>query len=450
MSLFVGVVKGDFVKLQDGSVLRGEIIESADGKGAVRKDEPRSSNWQGAAANGPGQTVIRLMNGTTTEVERSAIKYAIKRPLKFEEYEERLEQGGNSLEGEWELADWCRRQGMEIERRYHLERVLDFDPQHALAHRALGEVRDGNDWTTLDDKMAGEGFIKYKGRYVKVDEALIEERSLALRGEEKKWIGTIRGLREKLMGPQRGIALEELKRIVEPAAVKGLLISFRDDPNEENRRLLVEILSRIQSSAARKGLVAQGLFDSQQRVSDLAFASIPVGGRSEAIPLLVKGLKHQSNLVVNRAGTGLGMLGATEGTEQLISALVTEHVVPVQRVVTTWSNPAARLANGELPVVEESGAFPALIPVFPTRFTGYGQTSISHVPGGSYALLYGFGGPKWAPLVDRHTLTDYQKEPVRNPLVLAALRELTGKDFGYDKSTWTRWWLSQQPVRRVP
>jgi len=40
---------------------------------------------------------------------------------------------------------------------------------------------------------------------------------------------------------------------------------------------------------------------------------------------------------------------------------------------------------------------------------------------------------------ERHVLPDYQRVEVRHPEMLAALKQLTGKDFGYNQAAWQGW-----------
>lgn len=439
--LVSGEARGDLVRLNDGQILHGTIVNS---------DGTRTAN---RAGNEPAKPIsIRLLDGTVKEVDGAEIGYTIIRPLKFEEYEDRQAKVAETLDAHWELAEWCRKNGLDNERRYHLERVLDFDPGYEKAHRALGEVNVDGEWISIDEKKAREGLVKYKGRYVKPEEILSDERMQALKGAEREWMKKIRDSYALLIGSDKPTALRDLNAISDPTAIKGLLHFLQNDPQIENRKLLIQILGRIHAPDATRALVVQGLFDSKKEVSDLAFAAVPVSARPEAVALLIKALRHSSNDVVNRAGAGLGMLGAKSAIGPLIVALVTDHEVPVPTVITTPSS-LNTLAYGQLPILDESRALPVRNPYAPGPCLGYGYGSgydRSYLSGGSYALLYGFGGPKWAPMVERHVVTEYRKVSLENPMVRASLRELTGQDFGYNEETWKQWWADQQPVRKVP
>jgi len=55
-----------------------------------------------------------------------------------------------------------------------------------------------------------------------------------------------------------------------------------------------------------------------------------------------------------------------------------------------------------------------------------------------------FGGPTVTTVIGQHRVQ------VQHPEMLAALRTLTGKDFGYDKDAWTKWMQSADGAKAIP
>ena len=49
---------------------------------------------------------------------------------------------------------------------------------------------------------------------------------------------------------------------------------------------------------------------------------------------------------------------------------------------------------------------------------------------------------------ERHVLPDYKRIQTQHPEMLAALKKLTGKDFGYDQAAWQKW--LQSPDSKMP
>lgn len=447
----------DYVRLTDGTAVRGTILQAPPAQAPTAPTPPDAPKTP---------ITIRLLDESTTTIPPDRTAYYLRRPLKFEEYEQSLEQVADSAPAHWELAEWCRKNGMEQDRRYHLQRVLDFDPHHPEAHKALGEFLFEGEWITQDDKMALQGLVRYKGKYVRPDEALREERTGSLKASEKIWFKKIAAIRPRLSGPEKPAAVRELEEITDPAAIRALIVSFQDVPEPELRQLLVRLLSRIHDPAAARALVAQGLYDIDEKISEAAFAAIPVGSRPRAVELLIRGLRHKGNMVVNRAAKGLALLDARSAVTQLISALNTDHLVPVQSVITTPSN-LGTIASGNLPILDEAGSYPAffypamidgiVMPfgAFDQRITLIQDTLQfqNNMPVlGQSALVYGFGGPSWRPMVNRQTVVSWERRPVQNPYVLAALIQLslTNTDYGYDERAWSRWWASQQPLKANP
>lgn len=422
-------VCADYVRLKDGSAARGKIL-----------------NPPGRAAELPGSDItLELLGGMTQTFPAAEIAYVLIRPLRQEEYEHRLDSVADTVEGQLELAEWCRKNGLEADQKTHLQRVLDLDPGNQQVHKILGEVLVDGDWIPLDQKMAMEGRVRYQGRYVKPEEIYAAERAQTLRSQEKGWLKKISKLRDGLGGPLAPEALRDLDAITDPAAVRPLLICFQDVPDIEIRKKLMKWLTQIHSVEATKGMVATGLFDSSDEVSEQAFASIPAGARAQGVEFAVRGLKSRSNKVVNRAASGIARMGGQQAIDKLIKALSTEHDVPVQKVVTR----PAYLYGGNpryLPVLDDYDSIPFGY--------GYGFPLTSEYAnwwGPPYRYIYAYGGPRIAPLVDRGVTTTVERRRLQNPQVLESLRELTSVDFGYDQDAWGRWWRSQQPVvKAVP
>ena len=58
------------------------------------------------------------------------------------------------------MADWCRDHNLPAQRKTHLERVLQLDPDQADARRLLGYRKVKDKWMTLEEEMADKGYVK--------------------------------------------------------------------------------------------------------------------------------------------------------------------------------------------------------------------------------------------------------------------------------------------------
>ena len=52
------------------------------------------------------------------------------------------------MAGHLAAAEWCEEQNLPEQRRAHLSRVLDFEPDQPFAREELGFVRVAGDWKT--------------------------------------------------------------------------------------------------------------------------------------------------------------------------------------------------------------------------------------------------------------------------------------------------------------
>ncbi|MBI3819741.1 MAG: hypothetical protein HY286_13680 [Planctomycetes bacterium] len=84
------------------------------------------------------------------------------------------------------LAKWCSENGFKKETREMYQKAVALDPKHEAANRALGNVKDGDDWVTPEEKQKraadrekaakeAEGLVLYEGKWVtKVEKDYLE------------------------------------------------------------------------------------------------------------------------------------------------------------------------------------------------------------------------------------------------------------------------------------
>ena len=81
--------------------------------------------------------VIRTSSGGQITLPSSQVKdMQHQRPAEIE-YEKMRPRYPDTIEGQWELAEWCREHTLLSQRKVHLERILELDPDHEQARRAL-------------------------------------------------------------------------------------------------------------------------------------------------------------------------------------------------------------------------------------------------------------------------------------------------------------------------
>ena len=227
-----------------------------------------------------------------------------------------------------QMADWCRTKRLPQQRVFHMQRVLEFDPEHSQTHYALGHTKRDGKWTTREAVMQAKGLVKYKGRYITPEELALLNKSDAERKAEREWFKRVRILHVWLQGQdskRRQRAVSELSKINDPNAIAAVVRFLGSDNSKRIRRLQVDILANIAGEKPVKPLVSVSLMDSQSDIRDAALKAINPDVIDEAYNQYVKELTNSLNVVVRRAAIALGKIGDREVVPDLIHALVTRH-----------------------------------------------------------------------------------------------------------------------------
>lgn len=407
----------DVVKLKSGGELRGVIV-GPDGDATKPGEEDDGGD-------GLGVVTVETLSGGIVSVAGADVEFVTRRPRVVEEHEVRAKSVEDTVEARWALAEWCRENKLEEQRREHLERVVELDPGHAKARAALGQTKYEGEWLTRDEVMEKRGLVPHKGRWITPQELELVEKTQEEREREQAWFSEVRKLKGWLRGNTdilRRRGLDGLQAITDPDAVPALEKFFRDDPDPAARKLYLSILAALPGAKPVKPLVTQSLHDVDSQVRSAALAGIDETRRESALPYYLQGLRNGQNAVVRRAGRGLEQVGDERAIPDLIKALITTHHYKIQVEV---NSPTVSFST--------AGAF------------GPGGTPLP--PGIEAALATGqlpFGvavNEPMKPVIMKTVTIAVNHE---NPEVLAALRALTGESFGYDERTWRLWWAAKK------
>ncbi len=344
--------------------------------------------------------VIKTPEGITITLNRAQVKQVVRRRPNEEEYERIRPRYPDTVEGQFALAEWCRQNNLPAQRRVHLERVIELDPNHVRARHGLGYSQVGGRWITQKEAMKEQGLEWYKGRYrTRQEIELLEERQRQ-EAAEKEWMQKINRWESWLGTDKAAAAREALQSIRDPAAVKGLVLAMRSNPNPNVRLLFVAALGRIGTQEAQKALATFAIEDPVEEVRLSCLDILKVYKTPAAVDFFVGYLRHKDNRLVNRAGVALGQMGDPSAIGPLIDALVTTHKYKIQ-----------------------------------TRPPGQTTTTFGMGPGGApgpAGLSIGGGGPR--------VITEH----VQNRAVLDALSTLTGVNYGFDVRAWRAWYTMQR------
>ncbi|MBI5758561.1 MAG: HEAT repeat domain-containing protein [Planctomycetales bacterium] len=406
LALTVVPASADLITLKSGGELRGQIQAAKDSKATT-------------------PYVIKTLAGSVVEVARDEVESVTRRRVVIEEYEVRVRETADTVEAQWELAEWCRERSMTPQRRTHLERIVELDPRHDRAHRGLGHVYEQGRWTTQDEIMSARGYVKHKGRWVLPQELALMEEEKRETEAEKAWFKRIKmwqGWLTDIGKPDRQQeAYRSLVAIDDPHAVPALIKTFYGAANEDQRLMYVGILKQIDSEKAAGALTLQSLHDESDSVRTAAIAGIRAAYREKAIRAYVGALKHGVNQIVLRAGEALGTIGDEAIVPALIDALVTTHRYKVT-VPGGAGTTVSMSSDGNL--VPNGISLPPEIA---------GMLLTGQLPFGVQV------GPQPGAVSQQVTV----KRDEQNVTVLTALQNLTGENLGYDELLWKRWWTEK-------
>ncbi len=350
--------------------------------------------------------VIEPVQGGRVVLTRHQVEKVVPVPAKLLEYERLRQQCPDTVEGHLQLARWCVRNGLRAQRRVHLKRILELDPDHREARRGLGYVYDKRQekWVLHEEVMLQRGFVRVGGRWMLPQEVQLREERRKRELAEKQWLRTVLRWHRMLDSPRRRQeAVRNFQTLKDPLAVRALaeLIHPRKERRPWVRLLLVESLANIGSPGARTLLAQVALFDPEEEVWLAAVERLAEQPDPQVVKVFIKHLKHPANPVINRAATALGALEDPTAIGPLIESLITVHTYRYR-----------------LPVPEYRYSF------------------------GRSAAGSSFSGASGSPeRVERYV---FRNEAVRNALV-----KLTGVNFDYNLQAWQQWYASHRRTQVV-
>jgi hypothetical protein len=370
-------VWGDTFVLHNSGRVEGELLNP---------DEKPRKNY-----------VVQTDDGAKITLDAEQVAKVVQFSVAQREYEKMRPTYADTVEGQLELAEWCRKQKLVQERLAHLERVIVIDPDHADARRALGYYQMNGQWSKREDLMKDRGLVKGpNGRYITRQELELLEKQRELELQEKAWFQKIDRWRDSIRNNRRDRdqAVANLQTIKDPTAVKALAAVLKRESSLDVRKEFIQTLAALDSAEAVRVLTALAVEDANDEIRLTCLEYLEKKPNPESVAYFVKTLRSKDNTFVNRAAMGLQRMKDQSAIGPLIDALVTTHKIKVA------GNP--------------------------------GNISTTFGSGGGGGLSAGGGGPK---IYTVHT---------SNQAVLEALIALSGTNFNFDKQAWKYWFATQK------
>lgn len=312
------------------------------------------------------------------------------------QYEEEVRKMPNTLEGHLAMAEWCRANDLRAKRQYHLEQVIERDPDHEGARHGLGYNKIDGRWLKADEYMKSQGYVRHQGSWRLKQEAEGEAAAKRFELDVVAWKKKLRILRTRFEKRGDGTALAEMRGAAVPAASVAFADLLANEEYRELKMLYVEMLGQIPTPAGVSALIRHSLHDPDESIRDACLRELVKHGAQQAAGVYVKALTGKDNGLINRAGAGLARVGQDDAVLPLIDALITPHKTVVQS-------------------------------------------------GGSISPTFGSGGSG----LSAGSKTTVIVNHVSNESVLGALRAITHEDFQFDKQAWREWYIDSHTPRKV-
>ena len=373
------VAKADIFLLQNDGHVRGEL---------VNKDQSPRVTFE-----------VRTPGGGLVTLEAAQVKQRIRQSPNEMEYDRLRLVTPDTVDGQWSLAEWCRERNLTKQRKPHLERILELDPENKPAHLGLKHEFLHGQWTTREEAMQKQGYVKDKSGVWRLPQEIgLAEQKKKDDLAQKEWFLKLKRWRDWLDSDKANQARENIAAIDDPYATKALSHYLADEDVRDVKSMYIEALTRINTPGSLSTLAGTALFDDDEEVRMLCLDRLIRKNFKPAVGMFVQGLKHKDNDIVNRAGIGLGQMKDPTAIVPLIDALVTYH-----------KRPAAAGNPGQI------------------------TTSFGNAPGGGLGGLSMGAPPPPVP------------EPYNNPGALNALISLTGGvNLEFNQDAWRYWFASQK------
>jgi hypothetical protein len=269
--------------------------------------------------------IIKTAAGAQMTLDKAQVKEVIHRTADEIEYEKVRPRYPDTVEGQWDLAEWCRQQNLTRLRARHLERIIELDPDHEKARQALQYRRVGGEWKTRKQEMEEQGYVSYKGKWRTPQEVAIRERKSKAELAVKEWKRKLKRWREWTEKGREAEAIQQIEGINDPFAVPALEEALKHEQVEQYRKRYIGVLARIGGPSAWRKLLELAVEDESAEVRLTCLDHLQEHPSESFVEYFISRLNDKSNPIVNRAANGLARMKSPTAISPLIDHLITQH-----------------------------------------------------------------------------------------------------------------------------
>lgn len=186
-------------------------------------------------------------------------------------YLQRRSDAPDTLAGHLELADWCRQRKLADRERAHLTRVLEFDPNHAVARSRLGYRQIDGAWFSPEEMAAA---------------ARQRERTAASLAEWKPRLEKLVAAMDDESRQRQSKARERLLAIKDPGAVAAIEALLARGGKSQTA-LAVEMLAGIEGKDAALALARISALSPHLDAAEAAASALATRDRTAYVPAML-------------------------------------------------------------------------------------------------------------------------------------------------------------------
>ncbi len=370
------------LKIQDQLLMNsGAILKGLIGETPAAKTEP---------------VTFKSIAGETMLIDQKLIDKVVKLDDVARRYNAAIDEMNDNAQGHRDMVTWCEEQERGRSRfknqiMFHRKRILVFEPDDRLTRKKLNYVflKDENRWVDEDQFWSTQGYTRRGPRWNsnlhQTTQTKVQQAEDELNAKKKKFSAWRKNLRRM----SRLEAVNSLVAIADPQLMPHIYQTYSDSKDTELRSVYTEVFAaaRPTTSAAISGLIT-AFMDDRSDIS-LDYLQQDDFNKKQIATFLTKFLVSKNNGTVQRAGYALGELKSTNAILALAKALRTKHQTQVAK----------------------------------------NNTGAQRVQGNAGGEGFQFGGQKAA-------FADFNNEAI-----LAALKKITGQDFGYSEQAYQKWYV---------